>query len=968
MIRTEYFYLLFIVLVLLSASQTMGQQSATMLQSEAERHIQAGRFSEAINLLSELIIKRPRMAEAYVMRGKCYEKRSQYKLAVEDLQKANNLNPNNKDTKEYLDKLKELWNNELVNKIDKLEKELSLNPNLADNYNQLAELYLDTGEKEKAVKSYKKYMDMVELSPKIALRYGDFLAENNMLKEGESSFEKYVTMFPQDELIKNKYGYFNLWLGNFKKAEDVFASILKIDPNFKEAQEGYKQAKAKGYFEKSGTSEEIKSVTSTDVQENKIENDEKILADNPGDYRTRLGMINELIKSGRFEESFDQIQIILKDTLHIPVFSTYRASLTARRDSVFNLIINNYKDKLKTNPNQKDIISKIAYYYSSLGNYDSAMNTLSNYFTNTNSENTNDLKFQYAKYASWKGDFKKSLDALNSLLNINPGNFQYQLLKAKVLVWSNKDLGMAEIYLQNNLKAGNQSLEVILTLATLYIQGDQLSKAKNYIDWAKTIDPKSDQVVKVEELYNDHSRLLAEQRIYALIDDGREFIKESEYKKALVKFDEYFSKIKNPSESELLEYADLYNRLNNLDKANEIYNRILQKDKDNYEVEKLRAKNMLWKKDYKSALAEFEKLSSENPGDYECKVLLGESYQNLGQYSMANLIYADILKNSTDKKILEIVNKRMEYMPQTGFKSLFSNFPSPIGFTPAVIYYSDNQDFSLSNVGGRIEVGIAKMLSGGISYSNAILQSSLNNRSFAEFKAHLFVNISNQIHINGSYGTLNSINRTKQNIGDALIKYTDKQTFSAELSYNHSNAAMIFYSPHLINLGYYADVYKASGFFEQTKKLYLSGYFSYLSVSDGNVGNDFMLRIGSELIKDAFFGYEARYINYKYNSPFVPYSNQSLRLYYAPQNLDSHSLWTEWKLINNKALKFQFDATVGYIPLYNIVLRQVGGDIKYSPFGKLILNLQLSTGSSYRFDSSYNYFSGLITIYWQVYN
>ena len=62
-----------------------------MLKHEAEKHMQAGRYGEAINMLNGLITLYPETADAYIMRGECYEKRSQYKLAVENLIKANNL-------------------------------------------------------------------------------------------------------------------------------------------------------------------------------------------------------------------------------------------------------------------------------------------------------------------------------------------------------------------------------------------------------------------------------------------------------------------------------------------------------------------------------------------------------------------------------------------------------------------------------------------------------------------------------------------------------------------------------------------------------------------------------------------------------------------------------------------------------------------------------------------------------------
>ncbi len=695
MIRLKYIFLLSVKIILLSSPFVLGQQSADMLKHEAEKHMQAGRYGEAINMLNELITLYPETADAYIMRGECYEKRSQYKLAVEDLIKANNLRPNNKEISEYLSKLKKLWNSELTNNIEKLEKELTLNPKLYNNYLALSGLYAELKDKEKAKKLYKQYMDLVELSPEIVLRYGDFLANNDELKEGDSSFEKYTEQFPENESIKSKYGYFNLWLGNFKKAETIFSEILRKDPNLKEAQNGYKQAKAKGYFnpsEKEGG--EINVAGPTNISGSKIEQYRKILSDNPGNYKVRLSMIDELIKSGRLEESFDQLQIILKDTIRIPTFSTYRTSLGERRDSILNSIISNLKQQVESNPNQKGIMSKLAYYYSIKEDYKNAMELLYNYLNQPAGNDADDLRFQYAQYASWEGEYDKSLKNLDYLLTIEPDNLKYQLLKGEILVWTNKNPDAAEKYLQNNIKAGNQSSEIILALATLYIQNNQFSKADSFIKWANTIDPKSKDVIKVEELYDNHKKLLNEQRIYSLIEEGRKFAREGDCNNALIKFDEYFVQVKSPSESELLEYADLFNCTKNLDKAIEVYDRILSKNSDNYMVRKLRAKDLLWNKNYTASLTEFQKLTIENPDDYECQVLLGAVYQNMGKYSMASSIYSDILKKSPDKQITKMVNDQMVYMPQTGFNGLFSNFPRPIGFTPSVIYYSDNQDFS----------------------------------------------------------------------------------------------------------------------------------------------------------------------------------------------------------------------------------------------------------------------------------
>ncbi|MBK7981101.1 MAG: tetratricopeptide repeat protein [Ignavibacteriae bacterium] len=967
MTKAHYFGLYKIAAIIcISYSSLFGQQSSELLQKEAERHFQAGRFGEAINMLNEIIEQNSQSFDAYVLRAHCYEKRSQLKFSVEDLRKAVKIKPSEYSVNNELIEIEKKWNLEIDNDISKLEKELSVRPNNFNKLPILAELYVDKGNIEKSLLLYRKYIDSSEPSTQIIIRYGELLAQSNKIKLGEKEFEEFSKKYPYDEKINLKYGYFNLWLGNFNKAETIFTQILKNNPNLKDAQDGFKQSKSKGYFGSQNiSSQQIAKTKNVNVTDNKIENYKSKLIANSKDYKTRLEMADELIKVKRYEEAFDQFQIVVSDTIAIPKFSIYRKALIEKRDSVFSLITEDYKSKLSINPRQKELTSRLADYYAMMNDYKNARQVLSNYFNLSDVEDGDDLRFRYAKYSSWQGEFEEASNQLDYLLLQDPANLKYQEFKAQILVWSNSHLDLAERYLENNIKAGNQSIEVILSMATLYIQNNHITNAEKYIEWAKSIDPQNKELKNVEKLYIEYQKTLNEKIIYSLIEDGRKFAQKGEFENAILKFEEYFSAT-NPTESELLEYADLQFRVNNIKKSIEVYDNIL-KDHYSYDVAKLKAKNILWNKNYKEAISDFQKLSIQNPDDYECKVLLGDAYQNLKQFNMANSIYTEVLQNTNEEKILKMISDRMEFMPQTGFTSLFSDFPSPIGFAPSVIHYSDNQDFSLNNIGGRLEVGIAKILYGGVSYSDINLFSSILKRKFVTFKGNLFLKIFEELQLSGSIGAINSLYQPRRSTSTAMLTFGDNIIYSTQINFEHSDAALVLNSPYLLEIRKNVNIYKFSGFFEPSKKLRLSGYFQYITITDGNVGNDFKLRVGSQLLDETFFGYESRYTNYKYDSPFVPYSNMTQRLYYSPQNLDTHSLWAEWKHDQTNNLKITLGAEIGYIPNYNTILREIEGKIDYNPYSRLILNLEVTVGSSYRYSSSYNYFSGALTLFWRVY-
>jgi hypothetical protein len=325
-----------------------------------------------------------------------------------------------------------------------------------------------------------------------------------------------------------------------------------------------------------------------------------------------------------------------------------------------------------------------------------------------------------------------------------------------------------------------------------------------------------------------------------------------------------------------------------------------------------------------------------------------------------------------------MVEQRKDWLPATGFASILSTFPNYIGFAPSGAFYSDNLGFRYGTAGGRLELGVTHFLGLGVSFAKSYLSGSASTgsditESFTTFKGHVYLRF-DKVSAGFGMGSLNYGGITARNVSDGFIRYNHSERFSLGLIYNNTDGALLLYSPTLVGLAptdrVIAELYRFEGEYEHTSGLFISSYFQYIRTNEAstneifneNEGNDFRLRVGKEFYENIFLGYEYFYSNYKYNlrDYQLPYR------YYSPQNFESHSIWSKWDIEETEKWKAKLGAKLGYVPVSDFVIRELSGEASYKPMDDLTISGKATLGSTYRFDSSYNYVSGEISAYWNL--
>jgi hypothetical protein len=314
------------------------------------------------------------------------------------------------------------------------------------------------------------------------------------------------------------------------------------------------------------------------------------------------------------------------------------------------------------------------------------------------------------------------------------------------------------------------------------------------------------------------------------------------------------------------------------------------------------------------------------------------------------------LKDSTmvlDSVQTSALNLRYQWLPATGWAGLVGGF-GRIALSPNYTYYRDNHGFELSAGGGSILLGINTFLSIGATFGRTTISSYQNGNRFTTFKGNLYLRFSDYISGSTGFGTVRSNSLERKHINDVMLKYEDPEKLMLYGSYETNDARIILYSPFL-TFNSNADILKLIGYWQSKSGIRLSGYFTYLTVTDGNSGNQFQAKIGKEFYKAVMIGYEYEYQNFAMN--MYP-------IYYSPQDYQSHSIWAEWKAVEDKPVKVILGARLGYIPASDFIIREAFADATYSPIPAFLIQGRISLGSTYRSDSNYNSIGASVSAYW----
>lgn len=963
----KYVRFFFIIFFLISSSILFSQNTEVeQLKKFALSHMQAGRYGDAIDQLNKYISALPQVAEGYYLRAICFEKRQQYQNAVLDFRRAIALEKNPKKKSEYenyLSRVQDVWYALLNKKIEGHLREIAINPDNPVNYLEIGKSYRWMEIWDKAESWYDEYLKRDEnASPDEIIRYTEILAKTGSIAKGEKILKKYVERYPDDWRLWSRYGYFTMWLAKYSIAKKAFETSLKIKPFFKEAQDGLDMV----------TKQEYVTLQSPRAFEKEYPIDRyyRLLKQKPEDIETRFKLTDELIKAKRIEEAYQQLQIISLTNSEDPRYKEKWQQVTELREKTFLEKLNEAKARLAINEFDKEAIKAATQYYENLQFYDSAMVLLNKYFEKYPDETDPQLIYRYARISAWNREFDKAIDIVDKLLKDYPDNLDYQLFRAQVSVWVNRNIDTAEVYLENVLKARPDNLEANIAMGSLMLIKKDYEAAQKYADKAKEINPANDEVIKLQSNIDWQKMREEEEKLYTILEEGRKKVLEEDCKGALTFYEEYLSKAE-PNVLILKEYGDVLFCAKNYQKALDTYNEVLSINY-NYDAALQRAKVYYAMGDSLNALKEFKDLVKQDSTDFEAQMYLGDSFAKLGEHDSARAVYDNLLESwQLDSTQTEMIKLRKKWLPPTGLAAILETFPNYVGLAPFSQFYSDNLSFKIFTLGSRIDLGTTNFFTIGITFSQSQLTAnaqSLNQdiissynftgiKIFRTLKGHLLFRLSKYLNAGTGLGTTNAQGYRARNERDAFIRYEMKDTLSFSAVYQNSDAALILYSPYLIDQRLYSSLYRIEGFYKHYNGLKLSGSFQYISVSDSNAGNDLMIRIGKYFYKDLSLGYEYYYTSYKYKK----------QNYYSPQNFESHCIWVEHDLENKEDFKITLGGKVGIIPRNKFLALEGHIELYYQPLKYLLISGKIGMGSTSREESSYRYFSSQLSIYWNVY-
>jgi len=948
------------------------QQNVQLLKQEAVQHMEAARYGEALDLLNKVITSLPRIAENYYLRAKCFENRNANYNAIIDYRRAINLLKSdqtanaelrNKITNEY-NTLLNIWKSEINKRINGYKREIAINSNNAFNYLEIGKNYRLLEEWKTAEEWYDQYLYRDDNpSPDEIIRYTEILAKTKSIKKGEIVLKKFTQKYPEDWRLWSKYGFFTMWIGNYKNAQKAFEQALSFKPYFTEALEGLEQAKRKPYVK-------VKQST-VQKKEYAIDRYYRILKKNPDKPELRYKLINELIKKKRIEEAYQQLQFLSKNPVNKKRFDKKWEFVTNYRDSLYQLEVQNLQTLVENNPNDKDAIKKLAKYYEYLQEYESAIIIMDAYLAQNPEETDTELLYRYARLSAWIKQFDRALEIMTKVLEKEPDNLDYQMFKAQVLIWTPQQIDVAESLLENVYAKKPNAIDVIVSYGSLKLLQNNPDAAQKFCNKAKKINPLHQDALKLQSNIDFYLLRAEEEKTLVILEEGRQLFLDSQCKEA-IKYYEKYLKDATPTNLLLKEYGDVNFCAENYDKALEIYQKILTDGYD-YDVALMEAKAYFTKGDSIKAVEKFELIVAEEPDDFESNLFLCDAYTKAENYDSAKAVIERLKTWELDSTETVMVNLRENWIPVTGIMGTIEAFPAYVGFAPTGGFYTDNLGFRLLTYGGRLELGINRYLAVGASFYKSQIYKNSAFRSYNSFKGHLFLNLSYHFRADFGYGVINTPGFEKEDEIEANVDYLEKDLMRFTFSYKHSYSGILLYTSTFVDFPkqFKTDHYKLSGSYLLDYTILFQGYFQYLKNTDKNEGNSFQLKPGYYLQDYLLLGYEFFYSNYKFES----------RRYYTPIDFESHSAWADWIVSDTKQLQFSLNGKIGIVSAENKnIIRELGLKSKYKPTKSLTLEGELTVGSTIRQKStygsenpsvaektfSYSFASGRISIFWNI--
>lgn len=946
------------ILLITIFSAIFAQNSIELLKVEATRHMASGRYGEAIDLLNRYIAAKPTKSDGLHLRGLSYEKRAQYEYAVFDLRQASKIDPKNAVIAKDLSRVETTWHRLLRKKIEGHKREIKINPEIPLNYLEIGKSHKHLGEWLEAENWYDEYIKREDPSPDEVIRYCEILLKNKHIEKGEKILKKYVELFPKDHRLWSRYGYFTLWLGKKKIAQEAFKTALSFRPFFREAQEGLEQAEEHPYiYTNVDTFLDLEKYKRGIVQnEYYIDRLFREVRRSPEDVEKRYSLIDALLGVNRIQEAYENLEYLYPTQSGTERFETVWKYVADLRDSISREEVKTLEARYENDKNDKEAVIWMAEKYAREYDYDKATEILENFLKANRNSGNNDVIFLIARYRAYNKDYEPSIELLTTLINNEPGNLEYKFLRALIAIWMSTDIDLAKNYLEQYLKVYPDKVDALLSYANVLIKEKNFSSAQEYIARARKISPDSKELEYIQNYYDAVLELEEERKIHQILVDGQELAMSQNCVDAVYKYEEYFEKRGAPQRIELIQFIDVNMCAKNYQKAIGVCDQLLEQEYDR-DVAIMRAKCYLWSGDSIRARDELNDIISRDSSSFDAKLYLAQSYESLKEYDTAQRIYEQLLKETADSEQISLLNQRIGWLPrETSTPINFSiDIPRFFKFGPVADYYSDTENLLAYNTGGLFEIGLTDNFSVGAFINRTIIETIGWVRYYTSIKFNLIANYK-PFYISAGYGDQRYRFVRVKKVKDFALKYYFNKLNNISLTYEETDAATVLYSAKLGLVDVGAYVYRLSGRYNFISGSHISVYYRFINLTDHNAGSDLIFRLGRKLEYNVLVGYEFLYSDY----------NRVSNLYYSPQDFADHSIWAEWERAYNTQLTYALGGKVGYIPSLDAFMREISISAIYEPLQNLFLSGKLGYNGTYRYDGSYEFLSGYITIYWTI--
>jgi tetratricopeptide (TPR) repeat protein len=332
-----------------------------------------------------------------------------------------------------------------------LNHAIELNPSRVESYLSMARFYIVTSERDKAEELFKRAISLNPNSPLAHSEYGKFLVQGNRMQEAEAELLKAIEVGPTDRNAHFVLASFYLVNRQLDKAENQYKALAALDPDKPENQ----SVLADFYSAINRPDDSIRIykdilTKSPDFMQGRYRLSEIMLQ--RGDTQGALGQIGEALK----KDQHDRQALLLRA----------RVQMQKQQPEALKAAIDDLKDVLRQEPN-----SRAGLYFMAQANYSLGLIDQARAFAGDLERNYPDYlpaKLMQIQITASAGDAKAVLtmatDLLNRLSKTAPDRDNSPQLLAEIGEKAYLARGGAQLQLKNS-DAARQDFEAARQLA-----------------------------------------------------------------------------------------------------------------------------------------------------------------------------------------------------------------------------------------------------------------------------------------------------------------------------------------------------------------------------------------------------------------------------------------------------------------------------------------------------------------------